>query len=837
MKMSGAYRTPGLFLGLLASFFCPGSFAAAPDDVALAQQKAAIQVMDNARQEYLKTGDVARFRARLDQPARDLSAGLGEFNRARNSAAAGVSLQKLGEIYRLQEKYPAAFVYFLTAIAESETASDKKTHALALIGQGRCELVSTKDYKSAGAHFREAAEVAATLDDRAPLFNALSWQAQVEVSTGNLIGGADLLGRAFALGPQLQDRSLLLFAYLDRADIFEKLAEKSGASKAFQTQLEGLQAAKTDYAAALQMAQQFGYVGISDQIEQFLRHLAFRRQMTEMNVRFAKTLAQNNVFAPKKPTDVLVNESFVAGQTDLPAGLIELVQKEHVLEGGDARTLVTRGQFHAMAGEADAALADYVKAADALESDRRKLRDEKSREKFFDDKIVFYYPAISELLQRKRFAEAFALMERSRSRAMADLIFSKKLTLAQPDEQTLFAETQRLRAEIADEQKILFTARTRPPDPDLAKKIKATEERIAQLEKAERELAAKIAKIAPRLRELTVAQPASLERVQEMLRKDGSEMLYYLALDDGLVLWHIAGQSQHARSVFLPRSELKAKVAALRKSVATPDATFDEKTARELFLYLIQPALGWIKGTQLILVPHAELHDLAFAALIAPSGKSLGEMFGLSDAPNAGLLLDLKKGDAIGQARLFAAADPGIEAARGEVEGVAAFYPERNKTLVDSLVAESEVKASAGQSDVLHLSVHGKFTPSEPMLSYLQLGKDARDDGRLTAAEMFGLSLGKARLVVLSACETGQAEATPGNEVLGMERALLYAGANNLVLSSWAVDAASTALWMKTFHREAQTKPLAEAARLALIETKKKYPQPYYWAAFRLVGR
>ena len=100
---------------------------------------------------------------------------------------------------------------------------------------------------------------------------------------------------------------------------------------------------------------------------------------------------------------------------------------------------------------------------------------------------------------------------------------------------------------------------------------------------------------------------------------------------------------------------------------------------------------------------------------------------------------------------------------------------------------------------------------------------------------MFGLPLGQAKLVVLSACETGQIEATPGNEILGMERALLYAGANNLVLSSWKVDANSAALWMKTFYREAQQKPLAEAARLALVEVKSKYPEPYHWSAFRLV--
>ena len=52
-----------------------------------------------------------------------------------------------------------------------------------------------------------------------------------------------------------------------------------------------------------------------------------------------------------------------------------------------------------MAGENEAALADYLKAADALESDRRNLRDEQSREKFFNDKIAFYYPAITALLE------------------------------------------------------------------------------------------------------------------------------------------------------------------------------------------------------------------------------------------------------------------------------------------------------------------------------------------------------------------------------------------------------------------------------------------------------
>ena len=111
------------------------------------------------------------------------------------------------------------------------------------------------------------------------------------------------------------------------------------------------------------------------------------------------------------------------------------------------------------------------------------------------------------------------------------------------------------------------------------------------------------------------------------------------------------------------------------------------------------------------------------------------------------------------------------------------------------------MKSAVGGYDVVHLAVHGKFDAAEPLLSYLELGGGGGDDGRLTAAEMFGLPLAKSRVVVLSACETGRAEATHGNELLGMERALIYAGAPALLLSQWQVDSEATARWMEAFLR------------------------------------
>jgi CHAT domain-containing protein len=199
----------------------------------------------------------------------------------------------------------------------------------------------------------------------------------------------------------------------------------------------------------------------------------------------------------------------------------------------------------------------------------------------------------------------------------------------------------------------------------------------------------------------------------------------------------------------------------------------------------------------------------------------------------------LRKTSAGGGKTLLAAADPEIPDAENEVESIAKLYSERSKVIVDSLIKKSEVKATAGDYDVIHMSVHGKFDAREPMLSYLKLAKGAQDDGQLTAAEMFGLSLGKTSLVVFSACETGKAEVTSSNEVLGMIRALLYAGANSVVLSYWEVDAASTAQWMETFHRVAQTSPPAEAARQALraVKNRPEFAHPYFWSAFMLLTK
>jgi CHAT domain-containing protein len=103
----------------------------------------------------------------------------------------------------------------------------------------------------------------------------------------------------------------------------------------------------------------------------------------------------------------------------------------------------------------------------------------------------------------------------------------------------------------------------------------------------------------------------------------------------------------------------------------------------------------------------------------------------------------------------------------------------------------------------------------------------------------------QASLVCLSGCQTGRNVIGGGDELLGLMRAFLYAGAASLVLSQWAVQDLSTAQFMQVFYQNlltGQTKGAAlREAQLQFLGQGKSaaesaYAHPYFWAPFFLVG-
>lgn len=161
---------------------------------------------------------------------------------------------------------------------------------------------------------------------------------------------------------------------------------------------------------------------------------------------------------------------------------------------------------------------------------------------------------------------------------------------------------------------------------------------------------------------------------------------------------------------------------------------------------------------------------------------------------------------------------------------------------------EENVKAVSSPS-ILHISTHGFFVGDSasvvnPMIrsGLVMAGvnnkaKEGTDDGILTAYEATNLKLDHTSLVVLSACETGLGEIRNGEGVYGLQRAIIVAGASNLLMSLWKVDDEATAQLMGDFYKNWNAKVSQSAFRNAQLELRRKFPDPYYWGAFIMLGR
>lgn len=368
---------------------------------------------------------------------------------------------------------------------------------------------------------------------------------------------------------------------------------------------------------------------------------------------------------------------------------------------------------------------------------------------------------------------------------------------------------------------------------------------------------------------------------------DVAAVEYFLGAEKGWVFLVDRGGKVHARSIVdaddkpIASRELVARVERLLSGMdsqatkmfraASSGGGFDHTWQQQLhdFYRQLMPksVADELRGAKtVVIVPHHVLHYFPFAALVTevdpkpcgnleqPQPKFLiDEGYALCRAPSI-VAWDLlrTRPDKIAQIQAVGIVDfaeasplPGVEQDLANLRQ--AFGTSVKQVVEAASASEVNVKEVLQQPGMLFIATHGRNIPQQPLASYLLCHGDDKNDGHLTAGELFESEIAS-QLIVMSACYSGLADQSPlpGDDLFGIERSLLNAGAGTVVSGLWDVYDATGPMLMNGFFRnlvagQTAAEALAATQRDFLREQRKEGPgnpwiHPYFWSVYTLSG-
>jgi CHAT domain-containing protein len=513
-----------------------------------------------------------------------------------------------------------------------------------------------------------------------------------------------------------------------------------------------------------------------------------------------------------------------------------------------------RGGLAVAEGEPERALAEYDRAIREVERLRGRLMVE-FRVGFVGDKQGIYEDMVDLCLRLGRVQEALEYTERAKSRALLDLLAYRLDLGVQARAETdrpLVDELARLRAE-RDRLYRRWEGGEEPgeesrADPEQSRR--QAQEAVLAVEKRITETWHQLL-----VRNAGYARDASLwqvrtEPVQPYLRPE-TALLEYVICHGQLVAFVVTGERIDVHRLTGDMNQVQRLIQLLWLNLrAVPGGTLRQTAQRaanaqgllrRLHDLLMAPLSAALRPyPRLIIVPHGSLHYLPFQALY--DGTSfLVEQHEISYLPGASLLRYCVEAEPVDAGVLaFGHSYEGrLPHAIQEAESIAAILSAG--VFVEERATLAQLREMAPDCQIIHLATHGQFRGDNPLFSGLALA-----DGWLTTLDIFDLRL-KASLVTLSACQTGQSVVSEGDELMGLMRAFLSAGAASIVLSLWTVEDRSAARLMETFYAKLAERwgkgAALRHAQLQLIagrdsddDAEAAYSHPYFWAPFFLVG-
>ena len=555
---------------------------------------------------------------------------------------------------------------------------------------------------------------------------------------------------------------------------------------------------------------------IFDQARAFFKAIGYGRG--RVVVEALKTLAlyeRNDVGAALAQADLAVG---LAVSLRMP----DLVWRIDILRG---KVLYDQGLIPEAEAAFRRAQTGVEAVSGALATDRAKIRFGAGKED-----ITYFLTRID--ARKKDYDTLFRDMERGRARAFVDMLAHQPVA-AEGEEERL-SRIRRL-----DRESLRLRLLGMAPGEVNAENgqaiVRAMDQRTALVEALRRRN--------PDLADVMSVSAVPLSKIQESLG-EGEVMAYLLPAreDDPIALLRV--DKDNARVERLPAtvSMIQEDLDEFQRAVAGPGAARgvavrpSEGNAKSQVAVIEKLAAhlaigSWGATTGLQVVPSGALHFIPWGALpldcpvaVLPTGGWIARRAGGREAFQGMVVV----GDPA-----FGGDLPQLPGARREALSVAAASG--IKARIGKEATEANLRADLGEgSKILHLATHGIFYPDRPLKSAIFLSRGGKSDA-LTAGEIFMQPL-RARLVVLSACETGLGRTVAGDDMLGLVRSFYLGGTRTIVSSLWPVEDEGTQLFMEVFHRQAKSGDYGRAWVAARDRLKDKNFLPSVYGAFILGG-
>lgn len=412
------------------------------------------------------------------------------------------------------------------------------------------------------------------------------------------------------------------------------------------------------------------------------------------------------------------------------------------------------GDIYKALGSNSAAIDRYREAIALIEKLHEAAEHEDVKLGLLGNTQQIYEALVLLLLDQGYAAEAYGFVERARSRAFLDMLADKS-----PD---LYASFDQRVATLAEVQSSL------PPDTLL-------------------------------IEYYTTGVLPTGEHLLHHVQQTNSRLFDQLMLPSRVVLFAVTRDRFEVRYAQVDPNSFRPQPDEIRPA----QRWLQERKLRALYASLIGPVSDLLMGQQqCILVPHGPLHHVPFLALRAPEGRYLLDRDGptIAFAPSATVLVrNCLARPQVSTGTLLALGynDPRADLRHAESEARAVAQIMGGEAWTSSAPKSQALIDTAPVLRGLHIAGHAVYLPHDPLDSYLSLGLNDTISARQV---MYTINL-HADLVSLSACTSGLTHVVADDELFGMLRAFLYAGATTVVCALWEAADIVARLMMERFYQ------------------------------------